>query len=312
MKIKPVFLTLLIIALNLSAEVKTNLKNFISSECNTLIGIDMKGILSIPAFSTILNSSGNKELNQLDDLGLRPQDINSVVIGLNTEKLASDPMSFEKQPELISISTVKDGITFDKLINAAKEKKVKTEVKTVSGVRTVDLHKDGKVFVMAEITPKVIAVGSKGMIAKAIALKAGQESGSVLENKELTKLADSQTDLFWVVGSKPQAKPADPNQPLDNPMTGLFGDLKLFSISLAYQEDVVKVNSDLICKTEAGAASMAMTGQLMTGLLSASEDSPVKAEQIKFTKDKSTLNVKINIPAAALLKTLAAAKGLAE
>jgi len=272
----------------------------------------MKSILAIPAIKTVLNSSDNKELQQLDDLGLKPQDIDSVIIGLNSEKLSSDPMAFEKQPDLISISNVKDGITFDKLVAAAKEQKVKTEVKTVSGVRTVNLEKDGKVFVMAELAPKTIAVGSKAMIEKAIALKGGQASGSIIENKELNKLADSQKEIFWVVGKKPKAKPAAEGQPLDNPMANVFGDLNLFSISLGYTEKEVKLNSDLICNTEAGASQMAMTAQLMTGLLAAAEDSPVKADQIKFTQEKSTLNIKVNIDTAAMMKALAAAKGLAE
>lgn len=314
MKSQHLFLAFFICIFSLSAEVPTNLKKYVSSDCNTLIGIDMKAVLAIPAIQAALTSGENKELKQLDDLGLKPQDIDSVIIGLNTEKLASDVMAFEKQPDLISISNVKEGITFDKLVTAAEKEKVKTAVKTVSGVRTVELNKDGKVFVMAELSPKTIAVGSKDMVMKAISLKSGQASGSISENLELSKLADAQKEIFWVVGAKPKTNPAaaGDEKPLDNPMNSLFGDLKLFTIGLTYTEKEVKLNSNLICNTEAGAAQMAMTGQLMTGFLAASEDSPVKADQIKFSTEKTTVNIKLNIDTAAILKAAAAAKNLAE
>ena len=314
MKSKFLFLAILLALTSLHAEVKTSLKKFVSSECNTLIGIDMKSLLAIKEIDAYMKSSENDQLKQMNELGLKPQDIESVIIGLNSEKLASDPMSFEKEPELISISHVKDGVTFDRLIEAAKGSKVETKIETIDGTKAAILTKDGKEFVMVELAEKTIAVGSRKMVQKALALKGGASTGSINDKKALADLAQAQKGIFWVIGAKPEAKPAANAEgaPLDNPMNSLFGSLKMFTLSLAVNEKEMKLHSDLICKDPAGADQLAMTAQLMTGFLAANEDSPVKADQIKFSKNNETLSVNVSIDKQALMKTLEAAQGLAE
>ena len=313
MKTKLLFLILLIFTAALTAEDKTDLKKYISSECNTLIGMDMKSLLAIPVLNAFLQTSDSKEIKQMNELGLKPQDVNSVIIGLNSQALANDPLAFEKQPELISLSIVKKGITLEKLIAAAKENKVVTQELDIEGTKAVILNKDGKQFAMAQISDKIIAVGSLKMLKHTIALKKGASSGSVSENKELSELASSQKGLFWVVGAKPKEElKSSEDAPLDNPMKSVFGDLKLFTLSLGFTGNAIQLNSDLICNDAAGADKLAVTAQLLTGVLSLNEDSPVKADQIKFTKNESTVNVKINIDSASLIKTLEAAKGLAQ
>ena len=311
MKIKLFILILLTVSSSLLAEVNPNLKKYVSSECNTLIGIDMKSLLAIPALNAIMQSD-QKELQQMSELGIRPQDIQSVIIGLNSNALASDPLAFEKQPELISISHVKEGITLEKLVKAAEENKVQAKRQEVDGVNVVLLNKDGKEFVMAQLDPYSIAVGSMKMVKKAIALKADSAKGRISENKKLSDLAKAQKDLFWVVGAKPQQElKSGENAPLDNPMTSVFGDLTMFTLSLGFNGKEVLLNSDLICKNKEGADRLAITGQFLTAGLAAAEDSPVKADQINFSQTNETVNIKIAIDSAALIKAVQAAKGLA-
>ena len=313
MKIKLLILLFGLYTTSLHAEVADDLKKYISSECNTLIGMDMKGLLAIPALNAFLQTSDSKEIQQMNELGLKPQDVNSVIIGLNSQALANDPLAFEKQPELISLSVVKEGITLEKLIEAAKKNKVEAKEEEIDGVKSVLLTKDGKTFVMSQISDKIIAVGSPKMVKKTIALKKGTASGSISESKELADLAAAQKGLFWLVGAKPKADlKSAADAPLDNPMNSVFGDLKLFTLSLGFTGKEILFNSDLICNDAAGAERLAVTAQFLTAALSMSEDSPVKADQLKFTKKDATVNVKINIDSAALIKTLEAAKGLAQ
>lgn len=311
MKMKSLFLILLSTCLFVKAEVQQSLRNYISSECNTLIGIDMKAVFENPVLNALMQSSQSDEMKQMKELGLTPQDVESVIIGLNSEAIASDPMAFEKQPELISISKVKEGITLAKLLEAAKANKVESKEEMIDGVKSIIMKKDGKEFVMAELADKVIAIGSKGMVKKAIALKASP-SESISKNGDLTKLATDQKGLFWVVGAAPKGNAKDPNAPLDNPMASMFGDLKMFTLSVGFGEKGVLLNSDLICNNSEGADKLAMTCQLLTGFLAANENSPVKPEQIKFSKNESTVNVKVSLDPASLIKAASAAKGLAE
>lgn len=303
-------LLLLILSVCTKAVGAEDLKKYISSDCNTLIGMDMKSLMAIPAINAFLMASDSKEVKQMNELGLRPQDVDSVLIGLNSQVLASDPLAFQEQPELISLSIVKEGITLDKLIKAAQENKVVTKEEMIDGIQSVILEKDGKKFVMAQLSDKVIAVGSMKMVKKSIALKKNSSLANVTKNKELNLLANSQKDIFWVVGAKPKAAPSG-DQPLDNPMNSLFSDLKMFTLSLGFSGKEIILNSDLICNNAEGAERLAITGQFLTAGLALSEDSPVKADQIKFTKKESTVNIKINIDANSLIKTVEAAKGLA-
>lgn len=308
MKLKVLFFTLLLLASTGSAE---DLKKFISSDCNTLIGMDMKSLMAIPAVNAFLMASDSKEVKQMNELGLRPQDVNSVLIGLNSQALASDPLAFQQQPELISLSVVKEGITLEKLIKAAQENKVSAKEEEIDGIKSVLLEKDGKKFVMAQLTDNVIAVGSMKMVKKSIALKKSSSSDSISENKELIQLANAQKDIFWVVGSKPKAEVKSADEPLDNPANTLFSDLKMFTLSFTFADNSILFNSDLICNDKEGAERLAVTGQFLTAGLALNEDSPVKGDQIKFSTKESTLNIKIKIDSKSLIKTVEAAKGLA-
>ena len=115
------------------------------------MGFDMAKIVSIPELKNFINDKKNSELQELRSLGLAPENIKSLIIGMDTEKAAKDPIGFQANPEVIIFAKMKSAVDTKSIISKAREDNVEITQENFAGYTVSKMKKDDKNMSMAKL-----------------------------------------------------------------------------------------------------------------------------------------------------------------
>jgi hypothetical protein len=297
-------LCLFILTVGASVNAGENNK-YIPASCNTLMGLNVAKITKIPAFQAILNDTSNTDLNELKSYGLSPDNISSVLIGMDTNKAATDPINFEKNPDVIIIATMNNVIDISKILESAKKEKVTIKSVNYKGVPVTLMTKEGKTMALTSLGEKTLAIGGSDMIKRAILLKQGESKDSFTNNKELSQLIKTEK-MLWLVGNIPAMPAVSPEQAMGNPMANAATQIKAFTLDGDYAKELA-INANLLCKTAQAAAQLSAMGQMVLGMATSNPDSPIKPGALKLTTEESTIKISLNLDQETIQKMTAMA-----
>ncbi|MCM8532883.1 MAG: hypothetical protein NE330_17070 [Lentisphaeraceae bacterium] len=276
----------LFIALSFSAAAVENDK-YIPATCNTLMGFNIEKIVTIPALKEVLKDENNKELKEMRSFGLAPEEMSSILIGMNSEAAAANPTEFDKDPEVIIIAKMKTPVDTKKIIEGAKKEKV--EIKEVSYKKTpvTLMKKDGKTMAMTKLGDNLLAIGGTKMIKRAILLKTGASTENVSSKSHLMKNIKNDK-MIWAVGTLPPMPKPGPNEPMANPAAGAAEQIKGFAVDGDYEKEAT-LNVSLMCKSDQGAAQLSAMAQLFIGMATSSPESPLKPDALKMSTEGANI-----------------------
>ena len=302
----------LLICFSAYAEIDRQQIKSIPVECNTLVAIDMEKIMANPILSKLILDSSNKNMKKINDLGITPADVESVIIGFNSTKMIHKPAAFEKQPEIIAVTRVQTGVSLEKIAETAKKDNAEVKLHKLEGFNAAKIKKSGKEFTLLQLEKDVIVIGSLELIKKSIELK---KSGgdSILKDKQIGKLSAEQKSMFWIVGRAPEEKNnTDSGEPLDNPQEDLMKSIEMFTLNLGLEEGILKISSKLFHKDEESAKKFLSMVQFIVTVATSQDGSPVKSDQVKLSSMNNTVKIQISMDLLSLGKAIKAAKKMAE
>ena len=288
---KTILALLLIFTAGVYGQSLTDNQKYIPAKCNTLIGINMTKILTVPQIKAILADKENPNIKELYSLGMGPEDVESVIIGMDSEKLAADPNTNE--PPVIAVSTLKSGISIEKIIEAAKNDKVEVTEKAFKEAQVFLMKKDGKTMAMTKLNANTVAVGSSDLIKRAILLNKGG-TDNITTNKSIAALAKDKKSMFWAVGTVPKPKAESGEEPLDNPQLDMMKKIRSFNFDADFNK-ILNLGLALNCEDANVAGQLMAMAQFGLGALAAQEGSPIKADMIKVTTNDTTVSVKVTV-----------------
>lgn len=273
---------------------------FIPQDCNTLIGLDIDNVMKASELKELLTDKNNTDLKELKSLGISPENINSVLIGIDSNKAAADPVAFQKNPDILAIIKMKSAVNLSHIIARARQENITITEENFNGKAIKTLSKKDKDMTIAELQKGLIAIGNKTLLKKAISIKNDNATKSVRKNTKLMKLIPKD-QIFWMAGTTPHFPPPGPNDPLSNPTASAAAQINAFTLSGSFNQ-TLQLNAKLLCKTPQAAAQLGAMTQLMIGMVTANPEFPIKAENLKLSTVKENILFDIKLDKAALRK----------
>ncbi|MCH2206846.1 MAG: hypothetical protein MK132_13390 [Lentisphaerales bacterium] len=269
-------------------------------DCNALIGLDIDNIMKVPELKELLTDKNNDDLKELKSLGLSPENIISVLIGIDGNKAAADPEAFQKNPDILALIKLKSSINLTHIVNRARQENIAITKEFFNGIALKTLSKNNKKMTISELKKGVIAIGAKNLLKKAISLKTGTALKTVNDNSRLINLIPKK-QMFWIAGTTPHFPPPGPNDPLSNPTASAAAQINAFTLSGNFNQ-ILQLNAKLLCKTPQAAAQLGAMTQLMIGMTTANPDFPIKAENLKVSTNRENIEFDVKLDKTALRK----------
>jgi hypothetical protein len=275
--IKACFALLILTTSLWSQTLKENLK-LMPYQCNTLVCIDISKALASPLLKPFLTDKTHPLVMDLASIGIIPEKINHIVIGIDTSKVAINEKALNLlKTEAIAVTTMKKPFNIKMAIEAAKMANIYVSESVIKGMPVINIKKNSILLAFTQLSDLSIAIGSPEMLKKTILLHEGSSSDNIITNTSLTGLIKNQEKLFWAIGLFPDTSQLTPSK---SNQIELLKKVQSFALTSSL-ETFVKINLKFNCANEDVASQLSIMTQLALGMLSSSSKFPISMDKIK-------------------------------
>ncbi len=266
--------------------------SLIPSSCDVISKINVAKAMHVKTITSnvVKSRNNNQETEKLKEIGLVPENINTIFIGLD-----SSSGSQKTPPNGISIISTKTSINMNKIVEYIKSKSDEKIASVKQGQYTLHIipanDKQYKTAIV-KIDDKVAIFGTETTVIKSLNLLSGK-GDNVLKNSSLMNLVSKSNgdSLIWLAAVLPQDKINSLGQNSPKIKSGF--------ITVNYDKEF-KINGIINCPSPKDVNTIMAPLQMVTALIAMNPDSGLTANDIHISSEKNTITLNITIPQKAI------------